>query len=543
MTNETLIDQLLSEQRSLTAVERFAQKHERGEFHALARYYEDLIPLSKPAKGEQYAFAVNLDKCSGCKACVSACHSLNGLEEHETWRDVGLLIGGSEGTSYQQTVTTACHHCADPACLNGCPVGAYDKDVETGIVRHLDDQCIGCQYCTMKCPYDVPKYSKRLGIVRKCDMCYDRLAVGEAPACVQACPHEAIEIRLVNVSEVRAATAPGTQLLPGTFDSSYTHPTTSYTTTKKMPVDTKSADAEALHLEHPHWPLIVMLVLTQMAVGLTLALAGLSINPEIYSVVGFPLAAGSFTILNVGLIAAIFHLGRPLGAWRFFLGLRTSWMSREILAFCVFAAAAGANILPAFLAHPLATKVIPASWLSVIQPWIGLTALGLSSVAALFGLIAVFTSGMIYIDTRRPFWRASLTLPRFFGATLTLGAGATTVVFASVLPSAVATTAWVSLAFLCITFAWEMIRHITSLNDSDDPSHDSARTLERLLPWWIPIRGGLFIASSAILILTGTSDAPLPFAIAALTFLLIAQVLERFAYFTTVIAPRMPRGI
>jgi DMSO reductase anchor subunit len=373
-------------------------------------------------------------------------------------------------------------------------------------------------------------------------MCYDRLAVGEAPACVQACPHEAIEIRLVNVSEVRAATAPGTQLLPGTFDSSYTHPTTSYTTTKKMPVDTKSADAEALHLEHPHWPLIVMLVLTQMAVGLTLALAGLSINPEIYSVVGFPLAAGSFTILNVGLIAAIFHLGRPLGAWRFFLGLRTSWMSREILAFCIFAAAAGATILPAFLAHPLAAQVIPASWLSVIQPWIGLTAMGVSSVAALFGLIAVFTSAMIYIDTRRPFWRTSLTLPRFFGATLTLGAGATTVVFASVLPSAVAPAAWVCLAFLVITFAWEMSRHSASLNDSADPTHDSARTLERLLPWWIPIRGCLFIASSAILILTGTSDAPLPFAIAALAFLLIAQVLERFAYFTTVIAPRMPRG-
>lgn len=543
MTNETLIDQLLTEQRSLTAVERFAQKHERGDFHALAHHYEDLIPLSKPAKGQQYAFAVNLDQCTGCKACVSACHSLNGLEEHETWRDVGFLVGGNHGSSYQQTVTTACHHCADPACLSGCPVAAYDKGAETGIVRHLDDQCIGCQYCTMKCPYEVPKYSKRLGIVRKCDMCHDRLAVGEAPACVQACPHEAIQIRLVEVAEVRSTTIAGTQLLPGTFDSSYTHPTTRYTTTKKMPVDTRSADAEVLHLEHAHWPLIIMLVLTQMAVGLSLTLAALSFYPDAFAAAGLPLAVGSFTILNVGLIAAIFHLGRPLGAWRFFLGLRTSWMSREILAFSVFAGAASATILPALLAHPLAAQLLPPEWLDLMQPWLGISAIALTGGAAFLGLIAVFTSAMIYIDTHRPFWRAELTLPRFFGATLTLGASATLVVFGSVLPAAVAPAAWICLALLAITFGWEMSRYSDSLHNSDDPSHDSARTLERLLPRLISIRGVLLIASSAALIATAMSDGPLPFAILALGLLLSAQILERFAFFTTVIAPRMPRGI
>jgi len=82
--------------------------------------------------------------------------------------------------------------------MDGCPVLAYDKDETTGIVRHLDDQCIGCQYCILKCPYDVPKYSESRGIVRKCDMCHDRLSVGEAPACVQACPNEAIRIITVN---------------------------------------------------------------------------------------------------------------------------------------------------------------------------------------------------------------------------------------------------------------------------------------------------------------------------------------------------------
>lgn len=544
MTNETLIDQLLAEQRTLTAVERFSQKHSRGELPTQSSYYQDLIPLSKPAPGQQYAFAVNLDKCTGCKACVSACHSLNGLEENETWRDVGLLIGGNSGTSYQQTVTTACHHCADPGCLEGCPVMAYDKDVETGIVRHLDDQCIGCQYCTMKCPYEVPKYSKRLGIVRKCDLCYDRLAVGEAPACVQACPHEAIQIRIVDVVEIRNQTAPGTQLLPGTFDSSYTHPATQFTTAKRMPVDTRSADAAALHLEHAHWPLIIMLVLSQMAAGLSFALAGLSAGaPAVFASAGLPIAVAGFAILNVGLIAAVFHLGRPLGAWRFFLGLRTSWMSREILAFSIFAGAASAAILPAFLAHPLAEKFVPSEWVPLIQPWLGLASPALTGGAAALGLVAVFTSAMIYIDTRRPFWRSGLTFPRFYGATFTLGAAATTVILSMVSPEVAAIAAWTTVAILAVTFAWEMSRHSDAINNSDDPAYDSARTLDRLLPRVIPVRGLLFLASSAALILAATTGASLMLSGLALAWLLTAQILERFVFFTTVIAPRMPRGI
>lgn len=202
----TLIDQLLAEQGTLqTPAARFAKIHD--ETPDLADHYRTLIPLTKPGSDEQYAFEVSLDRCTGCKACVSACHSLNGLDDHEAWRDAGTLAGGSDSPGWQQTITTACHHCEDPECMNGCPVGAYEKDADTGIVRHLDDQCIGCSYCILKCPYDVPKYSKKRGIVRKCDMCHQRLAEGEAPACVQACPTEAI--RIVNVSRL-----PETDLIP-----------------------------------------------------------------------------------------------------------------------------------------------------------------------------------------------------------------------------------------------------------------------------------------------------------------------------------------
>ena len=135
-----LLNEYLREQQQLTAVERFSQLHEAEALPAQAQYYKSLLPLAKPRDGQQYAFSVDLDRCTGCKACVTACHSLNGLDADETWRSVGLLHGGSSASPMQQTVTTACHHCIEPACMHGCPVNAYEKDALTGIVRHLDEQ-------------------------------------------------------------------------------------------------------------------------------------------------------------------------------------------------------------------------------------------------------------------------------------------------------------------------------------------------------------------------------------------------------------------
>ena len=265
-TGQGLIEALLAEQQALSAVDRFSQDHSGGRVPLQSKYYRDLIPATGPRTGEQYAFEVDLDACSGCKACVTACHSLNGLEEDELWRNVGLLHGGSAELPVLQHVTTACHHCVEPACLDGCPVNAYEKDAVTGIVRHLDDQCIGCQYCILKCPYDVPRYSKSKGIVRKCDMCQDRLADGEAPACVQACPSQAIRIRIVDTHQVLEETE-GNQFLPGAPEPGYTIPTTVYKTDKPLPRNLLPADYYSSRPQHGHLPLVFMLVLTQMSVG------------------------------------------------------------------------------------------------------------------------------------------------------------------------------------------------------------------------------------------------------------------------------------
>jgi Fe-S-cluster-containing dehydrogenase component/DMSO reductase anchor subunit len=428
-----LFTYLLREQQTLTAVEHFSREHDNG-LPAQSQYYAKLLPASPPGDGQQYAFEVDLDRCSGCKACVTACHSLNGLDEQETWRDVGLLIGGTSSNPVMQHVTTACHHCLEPGCMNACPVDAYEKDPVTGIVKHVDDQCFGCQYCTLACPYDVPKYHARKGIVRKCDMCSDRLAVGEAPACVQACPHEAISIRVVDVQQV-IEDAEADHFLPAAPDPQITLPTTHYKTSRVFPRNTLPADYHTVSSQHPHWPLIVMLVLTQLSVGASIVGLVLEKSVERISIRSDSASSDSSThepqitlnernefhstafrqlhasiALGFGLLAlaaSTLHLGRPQYAFRAFIGLRHSWLSREIIAFGAFA---GAACLYAGLCW-----ISPESPLRPVLAW----------AVAVTGAVGVFCSVMIYVVTGRELWSLGRTTFRFGMTSLVLGIAAT----------------------------------------------------------------------------------------------------------------------
>src|SRR4051812_49353190 len=427
----SLIDLFLAEQRSVAPVIKFSRAHNgaggasagppkshegRVPASRASTVYRDLLPLSRPVPGQQYAFEVDLDQCSGCKACVTACHNLNGLDDGETWRTVGTISG--EFPAFQQAVTTACHHCADPGCLTGCPVNAYEKDSITGIVQHLDDQCIGCQYCVLMCPYDVPKYNDSKGIVRKCDMCSSRLSAGEAPACVQGCPNEAIRITVVHRDELITRYRPATggasagppkshegrvpasrpstdtgNFLPTSPNPAWTVPTTRYISARQWPTTTK-VNAETLP-SPSHLPLVLMLILTQASVGGFCWLAMVAHLQAPHTL----LAIVSFAFGCAGLAVSIFHLGRPHLAWRAVLNLRTSWMSREIVLFGLFAVTAGLEVGVAD----------------------GLRAALFRFLAALIGMFAVFSSVMIYEATHRIFWRVKATAARFFGTVMILG--------------------------------------------------------------------------------------------------------------------------
>ena len=500
MQTETLIDSLIKDQKTLySAVDEIADKIDSGTLRT--DLYQHLIPLEKPLKGEQYAFQVELDKCTSCKACVVACHSLNGLEEKEAWRDVGLILGGDDEPGWQQTVTSACHHCLDPQCMHGCPVKAYEKDETTGIVRHLDDQCIGCEYCSLKCPYDVPKYSSRLGIVRKCDMCSQRLEVGEAPACVQACPNEAIKIITVNTSEIRPELENKREFIKGAPLPNITLPTTQYIG-RKVPDTAKPVDQEKLSLAPAHLPLVFMLMLTQAGVG-TLLAATLT-NPVTLGLIGSAL-------FFIGLSCSILHLGRPLGAWRFFLGLKTSWLSREILAFSLFA-----PLVMIFVGMHL----LPDQWTAFIPSAVDLP---LSVSLWVIGLAAVYTSVMIYHDTKRENWHYRWTTPAFFGT-----------VFAFI-----GMALGSSFLLLCliplVTGLLTLLPVMKSKKSSPwSPSLHRARLL------WHPLRK---VTLSRLLLGLGAPLVALLSPPLALCLLIGGELLSRALYFRSVHSPKMTGNI
>lgn len=510
----SFLDQLLEEQSDLTAVERFSKAHDAMEQSGqpvLEQHYRSLLPTNPLKPGQQYAFEVNLDACTGCKACVVGCHHMNGLSETETWRKVDLLKG-NEPQPVVQHLTSACHHCVEPGCATGCPVQAYEKDESTGVVAHLDDQCIGCRYCELKCPYEVPQYSETLGIVRKCDMCIGRLKEGEAPACVQSCPNEAIKITAVDKASILNDTQPNTEM-PGNPSSCSTYPSTQYIGKKAVDLlNTESTPS----LAHAHLPLAIMLPLTQIGFGLitaSIVSSWFSSNP-ISSIWGA-------LVLFIGLAAAPLHLGSPKNAWKAFLGARTSWLSREMLAFGPFAGATavlvGIELAPALGLSDLLDSL---SFLPSLVPFAVLAT----------GAASIYCSAMIYTDTPRPLWKYGKTLERFFtsvGLGFALGCSGLLGFFSSIILLGAA-------LYLKHTFETAASRNIEAANELAPSLHlikvelseGTALRYKGMIVWVIfsALTQNSFFFLISILALVGM------------------EILERRDFFRAGIAPRSTKG-
>jgi DMSO reductase anchor subunit len=413
----------------------------------------------------------------------------------------------------------------------------------------------------LACPYEVPKYHAAKGIVRKCDMCSSRLAVGEAPACVQACPHQAIRIRLVNQAEI-VADCEANVFLPGAPDPQLTLPTTEYKTSRVFPRNLLPADYFTVQAEHPHPPLIVMLVLTQLSVGVFCVCEWMNMfarTPAWMALRSWEAVAALMMGL-LALAAATLHLGRPHLAYRAVLGLRRSWLSREIVAFGAFAALATVYAVTLTL-WPAAPKSLGLLWTIVCG---GLLFTGIGGV---------FCSAMIYHVTRRPTWNGPRTFLRFFGTTAWLGfatallaatfgaalsqeaqgmpsLGLRQMALGTILPELMPTLG-VGLILTSIgKIAFESLIFVHLLDRQQTPLKRSALLLSHDL-------AGLTIARFAMgslggiglplaLLMERPDASPIKWLMTiAVTFALslAGEFLERTLFFMASVAPRMPGGV
>ena len=175
---------------------------------------------------------VDTTLCVGCRRCEYACKNAHGIESgslsdyddrsvFEKMRrpDTGALTVVNEFENDKESglpidVKVQCMHCDYPACVSACIVGAFSKQ-ENGAIIWDTDKCIGCRYCIVACPFQIPVFEYHKTIqpnIMKCDFCYERTGQGSIPACVEVCPMEALtygkRFELIKLAHNRIAANP-----------------------------------------------------------------------------------------------------------------------------------------------------------------------------------------------------------------------------------------------------------------------------------------------------------------------------------------------
>jgi DMSO reductase anchor subunit len=253
---------------------------------------------------------------------------------------------------------------------------------------------------------------------------------------VSACPEDAIQIELVNIAEWQAnykplANSPG---MPSADDSLSTTRITLPTTTSG---DLRKVDITHLRIEHAHWPLIIMTVLTQLSVGAFGAMTWMHIGGKgTHGSAALVALAVAFAALS----ASTLHLGRPIHAARALKMWRRSWLSREVLLFTLFAAAA--------------TVYSASLWFNF-----GSAAL-LGAFTALLGAGGIGASARLYLVPGRPAWNTPTTFIEFFATAMLLGVSGAEVLSKggpsfnpALLLAATATAAGLTLKLVWLRFA------------------------------------------------------------------------------------------
>jgi carbon-monoxide dehydrogenase iron sulfur subunit len=151
--------------------------------------------LAKEERRMGKIIAINIEKCMGCKSCEIGC-----AVAHSSAKDLITSARLGEKPGYRisveayrhKPVPVNCQHCEEPACMLACPTGAIHREEEGKPLLFDGERCIGCRMCVQACPFGVITLSRDGKRVLKCDLCIERLAAGQEPACVTACPTGAL---------------------------------------------------------------------------------------------------------------------------------------------------------------------------------------------------------------------------------------------------------------------------------------------------------------------------------------------------------------
>ncbi len=491
-------------------------------------YSIDVPPLKE---GQQYRFHFDAVKCVGCRCCEVACNEQNNNPADVKWRRVGEMEGGEFPAFTQLLNSMSCNHCVDPECLKGCPTNSYIK-FDNGIVFHDDDVCIGCQYCTWNCPYQVPVFHEERGIVTKCHMCHERLAEGQSPACVQACPAGAIEIEVVDIEEWLKEDIDKQGNMPFLPDARITNSTTRFTLPENLPENMKEMDEHILKPAHKELPLVFMTVLTQISLGGFFALfAG-----DFLSLFGFEKTNWVMALLvllpsAIGLPLSALHLGRPGLAITAMKNLKTSWLSRE-------AAALGA--FTALMAFVVALYFFDVS--KGLRLFVEAVTLGV-------GIYGIYAQSMIYRIKARPSWNRITTNLKFFGVSYV---GVFLVaLLANIFGETQAVVPLLSLGMLGalsqLFFTYEDLRTLDTIEENRYQLQRSKRLLEEYFGGVKTVRlvslviGGLLLPLMA-LVFRVNADVTNFMLLLSVVISFSSELMDRFLFYTTVVPLGMAGG-
>ncbi|MFH1625001.1 MAG: 4Fe-4S dicluster domain-containing protein [Pseudomonadota bacterium] len=153
---------------------------------------------------EFHGILVDTTRCIGCRRCEKGCAEVNNLPIPDISDDTVLekkrgltetrwtVVNGYDTENGRVFVTRRCMHCNQPACVAACLVKAMKKTKEGPVIWNTN--CMGCRYCMISCPFDVPQFEHDTPIpkLQKCILCWERLKEGKLPGCVEACPTEAL---------------------------------------------------------------------------------------------------------------------------------------------------------------------------------------------------------------------------------------------------------------------------------------------------------------------------------------------------------------